>query len=248
MLTTYTCRSGLPACMLLLSALLAGCLQAAPLPDFEATFQLKRGSLRIGTSRISLSTDADGSYRYESHNWPTRWVSWLLKDKLYESSRGQMDTTGLRPEHYQYQRTGGKRERNAELVFDWNTMTVENHIGKDGWKMEIPRGTLDKLASTLGAMLELGKGTTDMTFNIADGGKLKEYRFSVVGRETLTLPGGEFDTVKLTKIRTNKKRETYIWCAPELNYLPVRIWQREKDGAEYQSDLESYSESVQAKQ
>ena len=40
-------------------------------------------------------------------------------------------------------------------------------------------------------------------------------------------------------ITENKKRETYIWCAPALNYLPVRIWQREKDDAEYTSDLET---------
>jgi hypothetical protein len=68
----------------------------------------------------------------------------------------------------------------------------------------------------------------------------------VVGEETLELPAGTFDTVKITKLRSNKKRETYIWCAPALNYLPVRIWQREKDDAEYLSELESFSESLRA--
>jgi len=248
MLIIHTCRIVLPASLLLLATLLCSALQAAPLPSFEATFELKRGNMRIGTSRMSLTTGDDGGYQFESRNWPVRWVSWFLKDKLYEISRGQMDATGLRPDHYQYRRTGGKRERQAELVFDWKTMTVKNHVEGDDWKMQIPPATLDKLAPTLGMMLELGKGTTDATFNIADGGKLKEYRFRVVDKETITVPAGVFDTVKLTKIRSNKKRETYIWCAPELNYLPVRIWQREKDGAEYQSDLESFSESLRVKQ
>lgn len=94
-------------------------------------------------------------------------------------------------------------------------------------------------------MLALQEGKTDVTFNIADGGKLKEYRYRQVGRETLELPAGTFETIKITKLRENRNRETFIWCAPALNYVPVRIWQREQDGSVYQSDLESFSNSQQ---
>jgi hypothetical protein len=90
-------------------------------------------------------------------------------------------------------------------------------------------------------MLALQQDKKDVTFNVADGGKLKEYRFKVVGQETLEVPAGTFATVKVTKLRNNKKRQTYVWCAPELNYLPVRIWQRETDDSVYTSDLESFS-------
>jgi hypothetical protein len=58
------------------------------------------------------------------------------------------------------------------------------------------------------------------------------------------VPAGTFETVKITKVRKNKNRETFIWCAPALNYLPVRIWQREKDDIEYESELAEFSESL----
>jgi hypothetical protein len=225
--------------------LLAPLLHAGPLPDFEASYELKRGKLRIGTSSIALSTTAEGRYLYESRSTPTRLVSWFLKDRLHETSRGTLNAAGVRPDEYHYQRSGGRQERRADLVFDWQGMTVENHVEDSDWKMEIPSGTLDKLVSQVAMMLALQQGKTDVAFNIADGGKLKEYRFRQVGRETLELPAGIFETVKITKLRKNRKRETYIWCAPALNYLPVRIWQREKDGSEYQSDLESFSASLQ---
>ena len=228
--------------LLLLSAVLMSCmLQAAPLADFEASYQLKRGNLRIGTSTISLVNMENNGYRYESRSWPTSWVAWFLKDILHETSEGRLDENGLRPLNYQYSRSGGKKEREASLAFDWNAMIVANNVDDSHWKMEIHEGTLDKLASQLGMMLALGRGETDITFSIADGGKLKEYRFKVVGHETLELPAGRFETVKITKLRKNKSRETYVWCAPQLNFLPVRIWQREKDDAVYQSDLESYT-------
>jgi len=151
---------------------------------------------------------------------------------------------GVRPDKYDYKRSGGSKERTAELRFDWPSMTVSNHVEDSRWKMDIPAGTLDKLVSQLAMMLALRAGETDITFNIADGGKLKEYHFRAVGQETLELPAGTFDTVKITKVRNNKKRETYIWCAPALNYLPVRIWQREKDDAEYVSELAELCESL----
>lgn len=226
--------------------LLSSILCAASLPDFEASYQLQRGNLNIGTSTISLANKANNGYLYESRSLPAPWAAWLFRDKLFETSRGYIIDNRIRPDRYHYQRTGGSREREATLSFDWDDMTVENNVQDRPWKMDIPAGTLDKLASQLGLMLALGAGKTEVTFNIADGGKLKEYRFKVLGRETLELPAGRFDTVKVTRLRDNNRRETYIWCAPELNYLPVRIWQREKDGAVYQSDLERFTFSPEA--
>ena len=234
--------------LLLITLLLSPVAYPAPLGDFEASYQLHRGNLRIGTSTLSLMNKENNGYLYESRSWPTAWVSWLLKDKLHETSSGQLDSSGLRPLHYHYRQSGGKKERAAKLSFDWGALTVANHVDGSRWKMDIPTGTLDKLASQLGMMLALGRGETDISFNIADGGKLKEYRFKVIGQETLELPAGRFETVKITKLRDNKKRETYIWCAPELNYLPVRIWQRDKDDAIYQSDLESFTSASPAGQ
>jgi len=139
---------------------------------------------------------------------------------------------------------GGRREREADLSFDWQERTVSNHVEGSLWEMDIPADTIDKLASQLGVMLALKQGKKDVTFNIADGGKLKEYRYKVVGHETLEVPAGTFATVKITKLRNNSRRETYVWCAPALNYLPIRIWQRETDDSEYTSDLESFSETL----
>jgi len=218
---------------------------AAPLPDFQASYELSRGSLKIGTSTIELVTGDNDSYTYRSHSAPVRWVGWLLKDKLYETSKGRFDASGIRPESYHYQRTGGSREREARLAFDWQAGSVENEVEDSRWKMDIPPGTLDKLVSQLGMMQALARGETDINFNIADGGKLKTYRFRVIGTETVQTPAGSFEAVKITRVRDNNKRETYIWCAPGLHYLPVRIWQREKDDSEYQSDLESFSSSLE---
>ena len=226
--------------------LLMTAASAAPLPDFEAQYRLEQHSLRIGTATIALHTDEQGGYLYKFYSTPSRWIGWLINNQLQESSRGQLTASGIRPLQYLYERSGGK-QRIARLSFDWQSMSVENDVAGSHWEMDIPPGTHDKLATQLGMMLALGEGKDDVTFTVADGGTLKEYRYHVIGKETLELPAGTFRTVKVAKLRKDIDQETIIWFAPALHYLPVRIWRRDSDDEEYQSDLENFSRSLWGK-
>jgi len=233
--------------LLLTGSLLGVAAAAAPLPDFEASYRLEQHSLRIGTASIALHTDAQGQYLYEFHSWPNRWIAWFTNNELHESSRGTLDDTGIRPQQYHYLRSGGS-ERVANLSFDWQSMTVKNDVAGSHWEMDIPSGTLDKLATQLDMMIALGQGKHDVTYTVADGGTLKEYRYRVIGRETLDLPAGSFRTVKVAKLRKDIEQETIIWFAPALHYLPVRIWRRDGDDEEYQSELEAFNPSLRGEE
>jgi hypothetical protein len=206
-----------------------------------------RDSLRLGTNEVALTVEENGDYRYESHTWPSGWISWLLKEDLRELSRGIMDGEGIRPLFYRYMRSGRRSTRTAELTFDWKTSTVVNNVDDSRWEMTIPAGTLDKLSTQLGIMLELQNGATEKTFAVADGGKLKQYAFKAIGTETVELPAGNFETVKLHRVGDSTQKLTTIWCAPELHYLPVRILQHNEDQSEYRRDLEDFSESLRLK-
>lgn len=211
------------------------------LKSFNASFKLTRGSITIGSMDVSLQLQNSGHYIYKTKTRPVRWLGWFFKDNLDESSRGALTNGHIKPATYTYSRTGGKKEKHAELTFNWETMTVENNVDNTPWKMALTEGALDRLVVQLAMMQSLANGKETMSYQIADGGKLKQYSFAVIGTETIDLPAGRFETIKLRKQRSNTKRETLLWCAPALGYLPVRIWQREKDNSEYQSDLASFS-------
>jgi hypothetical protein len=211
------------------------------LQGFNASFKLTRGGLKIGTMDVTLQLEDDGHYVYKTRSRPVRWLGWFFKDHLNESSRGVLSNGNIKPATYTYTRSGGKKEKHAVLKFDWETMTVENNVDNTPWKMDIPDGVLDRLVVQLAMMQSLTDGKKVMSYQIADGGKLKQYDFVVIGTETIDLPAGRFETIKLKKQRSNQKRDTTLWCALVLGYLPVRIWQREKDDSEYQSDLVSFT-------
>ncbi len=78
---------------------------------------------------------------------------------------------------------------------------------------------------------DLLNGQKNFTYQIADGGRLKEYKFMTVGEEMLDTPLGKVNTIKVKRSRENDERVTYAWLAKDWNYLLVRLQQEEKGEA-----------------
>lgn len=228
-----------------LSTQIAHAGKDTPLPSFTASYTIHNLTLRalnIGTYVSKLGRIDSDQYHYEAHTRPAGMLTWLYKDQIDEQSQWRINDKSIRPLSYTYKRSGGSKHRLVELRFDWNRRIVENKVDGDKWRMPIPLGALDKLSVQLAMMLDLERGKSTMEFAVADGGILKTYRFKVIGKERLVTPAGSYDTLKLERQRDNNKRSTYIWCAPKLHNLPVRIDQREEDDSKFSMILTSYTE------
>lgn len=234
-----------PAVLLML---LAPCLPAAQtgtdIPSFEASYRIERSAFDIGQVQLRFRRGPGTEYVYQSLTEVAGFIAWFRDDRVEETSRGVMDAAGIRPAYYRFQRTGGDGDRLAEISFDWESGQVRNVVDGQPWKMPVPPGTLDKLVVQVAMMRDLQKAVEDLSFKVADGGRLKDYRLFVRERETLELPAGEFQTVKVEKAPQSRGRRTLLWVAPALGYLPVQIMRIEKDGAEYYSILEYVSDSL----
>lgn len=133
------------------------------------------------------------------------------------------------PFHYVYTRRGLGKNRDAELLFDWQNKTVTNNVQKTTWSMDIAQKVQDKLSYQLQLQQDLINGHSKFSYQIADGGKLKQYNFEKVGEELLKTPLGNVMTVKVKRSRENDDRITYAWLAKDWDYLLVRL-QQEEDG------------------
>lgn len=135
------------------------------------------------------------------------------------------------PEHYVYARRGLGKKRDAELTFNWQTKTVTNNVEKTTWSMDIAQRVQDKLSYQLQLQQDLINGKHNFSYQIADGGRLKDYKFEKIGEETLETPLGKVKTVKIKRSRENDDRITYAWLAKDWNYLLVRLQQEENGDA-----------------
>ncbi|MEJ2379806.1 MAG: DUF3108 domain-containing protein [Gammaproteobacteria bacterium] len=221
------------------AVLLPAALPAADsqlMPDFAAHYTAYKGSFRIATSTVHLTRNGD-RYTYASFTEPAGILALFRSDTVTESSVLEYRNGRILPLHYRYLLDGRKR-KDVRLEFHWDRNQVTNTVKGRSWTMHVPDGALDKFSVQLAVMRDLADGRTKLDYDIADGGKLKNYRFKILGTEQITTRAGTFNTVKLMRIRENKKRKTYMWAAPKLDYLLIRIQHIETNGSRFHMDLD----------
>ncbi len=153
---------------------------------------------------------------------------------ITETSKMQWDPVKqtVQPLHYLYKRRGLGKDRDADLSFDWNKKTVINKVQKTNWQMDINQRVQDKLSYQIQLQQDLINGQKNFSYQIADGGRLKEYKFVTLGEEILDTPLGKVKTIKVKRSReSDDERVTYAWLAKDWNYLLVRLQQEEKGNA-----------------
>lgn len=207
-----------------------GSAWAQPPQIFSATYKAKYAGIPITATR-ELKALEDGSMVFTFIA-----KSWIAS--IEESSHFRWtDDNRIVPEHYTYKRKGLGRNRKAELNFDWQRGRVTNDVQNKPWVMDIPPLALDKLGYQLQIRTDLINAKPLLEYNIADGGRLKQYSFEVLGEERLDTKIGTFNTVKIRRVREDEdKRYTVFWMAKDWDYLVVRMQQKE-DGKSYEIDL-----------
>ena len=196
---------------------------------FSARYTLKKGGIPVARVERQLRKTQNGEYVFESHSKPIGIATFFVKDIIVERSIWQQVQDRFRPERYSYRRSGGKKNRNIKLIFDWENNEVTNIINNDAWTMDVPEHVQDKLLYQLSIMYDLNGSNNHLSYEVADGGRLKDYSFKVLGYETLDTDIGHVKTVKIK--RDINSKSTTIWCAIDHNYLPVRIKQDDSDGS-----------------
>ena len=198
-------------------------------PDrFDVHYELHAGGLQVGTTRISLAPLENGRLDYTTFSRATGAAALLGRYEILERSILERAGSRLRPLHYTYRRSG-RKPRRVEVFFDWAEGRAANHVGGGTWEMRIPEATLDKQSQLLVLMQDLASGKQPASYRVADGGRLKIYLFRYLGRQRISTALGDFDTLAVERTRADSTRKTTFWCAPALDYLPVRVEHREGD-------------------
>lgn len=183
---------------------------------------------------ISFSANAVRELKRTGDQWNLSLNAKAMIASLNEFSEFTVQDNQIRPDRYEYHRTVLGSKKDAVLQFNWNTGTVLNDIKKKPWTMDTPVGTLDNLSYQMQLRLDIASGKEELVYQVADGGKLKTYPFKRIGHDVIKTSLGSFNTVKIQRDRgPNSKRETFIWFAPELDYMVVKLQQVEKSGKEY---------------
>jgi len=211
---------------------------AEVIPDFSANYAIKLNGIQAGELRRSLVSNPDGSRLFKSETRAKGVFAFFKPEVIVETSLWSRDAQQIKPIAYRYSRTGGKKDKSLLLDFDWTTNQLHIDDKKQPWSLTLKADTLDKLIYQLALMSDLSEQQDHFHYHIADGGKIKQYLITKINQEIISTPLGEIEAIKLTRERSRSKdRQTTLWCAPALNYLPVKLEHIEKDGTVFTATL-----------
>lgn len=216
--------------------------QSAPLlTPFEAVYYAYKWDDNLGSAKISLEQLSDGLY---SLTYQSKVSKFFLSDKRFEHSIFLVENDHLIPQQYNYSRTGTGPDKSLKVEFpakDGGQIQIEN----DDESFTLPwQGELDNQLYRLDVPIRLSRGEQNLSYDFINyRGQQRNYGLRVLGKETVDLPYGKIEAIKVEIVRNSQSRLTLAWFAPDLNYQLVRL-QQFKDGDE-QGDLRLKAFSLQ---
>lgn len=208
----------------------AGANEANAPQPFQVSYNLYSDDMKIGIMERFVTRLDDGNYLFSSESRTTGFISLFRKDHIVETSRWKSVKGKFVPLSYTYDHKGGKKDRSVKIDFNWEQHQIVNRINNSTWYMRAEPGILDKLLYQLTIMADLKSGLVPESYTVADGGKIKQYFFEYLNDEEIDTALGKFRTMKLARHKPNSDRTTWLWCAYELGFLPVKVVNTEKKG------------------
>jgi hypothetical protein len=132
-------------------------------------------------------------------------------------SRGIITSEGLQPQEFSIER--GSKERRETAVFDWEVGILTLH-DRRAEPLDLP--TFDPLALMWQAYFSPPVEDTQ-TVSVATTRKIGRYSITREGIELITWPQGEIETERWHRTSEDGKTDGYVWIAPSLHYIPVKM-------------------------
>jgi hypothetical protein len=215
----------------LLTLLCAGQAAAAdaPLQPFHADYQVLRNGKELGHASLQLSAAANGEWQFTSETHGTAGMAAMLGLDVVEKSTFRWTDGHPQGLHYSYAQKAAIKSRDLSIDFDWPAKTASTSDNGKAASVALDAPAMDRHLVTLALMADLKSGAADLQYRVVEKDKVSDQRYTPAGHETLALPAGSIDAVKIERDRGDSKRSTTSWFAPQRGYLPVQIEQVEKN-------------------
>jgi hypothetical protein len=206
-------------------------VSAAPDPTvatYVATYRVEYKGKEAGTSefRVSYLADED-AYEFSSSTLAKGLLKLARPNPAVERSRFRVESGGaVRPLEFWYEDGSRSGEDNVHIVFDWQRRIATVGTAEGRREMALPAAALDRGSLQVALMRDLAVAGRPERYELADEDSVASYLYSDNGTATVETGAGSQETQILTQQREGSSRATWLWVAPALKFLPVRIEQR----------------------
>ncbi len=228
-------------CGVLLVALLlqASAAAAAALTPHSAEYKIKISVLG-GRLTTELRPTTQGYVATHTVK-PTGMSRMLARGSIRETSEFVTAADGVRPKSYSSRDTISRNKSNASISFDWDNGEARGTVdGKEVLSL-IEGLAHDRVSIQYELMHDLLNDAPGTRYTMFEIDRLRPIEVRNVGTRSVKVPAGRFEVVGIQHQAQRSKRRTTLWCAPELDYLPVIIEQHRLDKLKVRATLTRYT-------
>lgn len=232
-------RLFVPLILACLLPLVAGAASTPSLTAFSATYKVLRKGSPLGTSTLDLQKNDDGTWTYSSSLEAESGLAAMLGGSIKESSRFRLEDGHVQALSYDYQLHSSFKSRERHMDVDWKTDTVTVDGSKGSHHFKTKPGLVERHLLVLALARAVTNGQTDIALPVAGEKRIKKQTYTVSGHESLDVPLGQIDTVRVE--RTHDDKGYQVWFAPErFGNAPVKLSQ--ESGGDITLLLKSYKQ------
>jgi hypothetical protein len=197
---------------------------------YTATYNVEYKGKEAGTAEFGVLHLADRDlYEFTSRVMAKGLLKLARPKPVVERSLFRVDGDMVRPLEFWYEDGSRSGEDNLHVVFDWTRGIATIESAEARRELAVPSGVVDRGTLQVALMRDLAAGGAPRTYTLADEDSVSAYEYMDNGTATMTTGIGALETRAFTQQRAGSSRTTWLWVAPALRFLPVRIEQR-RDG------------------
>ena len=170
---------------------------------------------------------------------PTGMSRVITRGLMQVSSEFAAVEDGVRPVSYHAIDTI-RDDPEAHITFDWDTNQASGKVGDDDVVLQLDGLSHDAVSIQYELMHDLINDQPSASYVLFDVDKMRVANVRNVGTKSVETKAGQFDVVGIEHQKEGSSRTTTLWCAPELDYLPVVIEQHRKGKLNFRASLTNY--------
>lgn len=232
MLMTITTRIAIAVLVSL--QLSAAAAATEPVRPFHITYKVQTDYLTVGSATLSLQQIEASTYKLQLKTEPAAFLKFSGKGLITETAQLASLRAPFAAFRYDYRLHGTrKKSYTAHIDHERNTARIEQHRNTRELAFESP--VHDRLSITLEiiSLLTQQPNLSKIEFNVLDAGSIRQMSYSNEGRESVTVPLGTFEAIRLKRHRAGSNRVTTTWFAElvrgtQSQLMPIKIEQYKK--------------------
>lgn len=194
-----------------------------------------------GTSKgVRYTASANISWKHQDNNYQLRHeIQAFVFGKRSQTSVGQMGAMGLLPMRFgdQFRQEQAAHFDRAKGLLIYSANTPSQAI-EEGAQDRV--SLFVQLAAAMAGTPALRAEGQHFSFQVVSAKQAELWTFAVLGTETIKLPLGDMDSLKLHRLpRKEYDQKIDIWLSPAHGYLPARIRIIQANGDVIEETLQS---------